>query len=130
MTKKRGDLKRKDDREGPSVAEIASVIVSVVVTISLFGYVIVMAVLAPDGPDLVVEQTSVITKGDTVEVHVLLTNKGGVGVRSAEVEIPCDDPPPSVTFENVPASGRRKAVLSCPADAEDLQPEISTWVKM
>lgn len=130
MTKKRGDLKEKDDREGPSLAEITTVIVSVVVTLTLFGYVVFQAVTAPSGPELTVEQIKVEQKGDSVEVHVLLTNEGGVGVRSVEVEIPCDDPPPSVTFENVPASGRREAVLSCPADAEKLEPEVSTWVKM
>lgn len=129
MTEKRGDLKKKDDRTGTSVAEIVSVTVSVVVVLALFGYVTFKAVTAPDGPHFQVEQVKVEPMGDEVAVHVFLRNQGSVGVRVVDVEIPCDDPPPSVSFPHVPASGERRAVLICPADAEDLQPKVSGWIE-
>lgn len=102
---------------------------SVAVTVSLLAYVLVQAVLAPPGVHLSAEVERVEEGPDGLLVHVLLRNDGGVGVRFAHVEVPCDDPAPRLSFENVPVRGQRRGVLVCPPDATQLTASVAGWVE-
>lgn len=100
---------------------------SILLTALLFGYLVLQAYTAPDTPVLVVEVEQVERTSDALQVHVVLRNDGGVGVRTATVEVLCEEPAPSMTFMNVPASGKRRGVIVCPADADDITARVASW---
>lgn len=129
MTGTRGDLKREDDRRGPSRTELAMIGISVLATLTLFVYVLVQAVQAPPGPQLTAEVERVEQDEKGLLVHVLLRNEGGVGVRSATVEVPCEDPAPSITFQNIPAQGLRRGAVVCPPGSGNLTASLTGWVE-
>lgn len=122
------DLKRRDDRQEPGPVEKAFMVLSVLVTLSLFGYVAYQGVMAPDTPDGTVVVTGTKTVADGVEVDVRLDNKGSVGYRSVTVEVDCGEIPPQVTLENVPAQGRRTATLLCPPGTDDPSATVAAVV--
>lgn len=123
-------LKRRDDRDGPDAAELAMIALSVLTTVALFAYVAVQAATGPSGPALAAETERIEPRGDELHVQVVVRNDGGTGVRSVTVEVPCDDPPPSQSFQFVPAGGHRRGVFVCPAGADDVQPSISAWASV
>ena len=60
-------------------------------------------------------------------VHVLFEASGDRGLASATVEVDCERPPPDLTFENVPADGRERGTLVCPAGTTDPNASVSSW---
>lgn len=130
MTKERPRLKRRDDRETPGRGEKALMAFSVLVSVALFGYVLYEAIVTPqDVPptaELVSQRTT--EEGDVLVV-VALVVPGGVGLRDAEVEVKCAEPPPAVTFTNVPSKGRREGEVMCPPGTQDPEVSVSWYVR-
>jgi len=113
------DLRHEDDRRQPGRAEKALMVVSTLVTLTLFGYLVHQGIEAPDGARPEASVVAVEPMGDSLRVDVRVENEGSVGLISVTLEVDCGEPPPQVTFENVPASGMREASLSCPRGATD-----------
>lgn len=103
-------------------------VVSVAVTVLLFGYVAWQAATVPaDGvPEATV--TGVETTGDgRVAVEVELTNAGRTGLESVSVGVDCAEE--EIDFQHVPANGRRSGVVVCPAGTEEPSAEVNSWIE-
>lgn len=113
----------------PSTAEKVLTGISVVVTLLLFGYVAWHAVQSPSGaqPQVEVVDTERLAN-ESVLVHVEFANAGDQGLLSATAEVTCAQPPPDVTFENVPAGGVKQATLVCPPGTANPDVDVSAWV--
>lgn len=122
MIEKRGDLKMEDDHEGPSPAARVVMVVSAAFTAAVFGYLLYEAVTAEAG-DPYAEVVRTEARPDGLLVEVRLVNPGGAGMRDAEVEVKCGDPPIAVHFTNVPAEATRTALVLCPPDTQGA-PEV------
>jgi hypothetical protein len=116
-----------DGHDGPTAAEKAVMAVSAIITVSLFAYVLVHGLAAPpdQGPEAAVTGTT--DTGDGLVVTVELRNRQRSGLISATVEADCGPSPPTITFENVPASGERTGTLTCPANASEPDLAIVAW---
>lgn len=123
-----GDLRSRDDRPGPDRAETAVTLVSVLAVTALFLYAVVQAATVPATPVLTASILAVREEGQDLLVDVELLNLGGVGVRSAEIEVTCREPAPTLTFDHVPAGGRRTATVVCPS-ADDIEVRVVGWVQ-
>jgi uncharacterized protein (TIGR02588 family) len=124
----RQDRGNRQDEE-PSAAAKALTGISVLLTVLLFGYVAWQAVQPPVDahPQATVVGTDEASNG-SVLVRVELTNPGDTGLISATVETDCEQPPPDVTFDYVPAGGREQGVLVCPTGTTDPNVSVSSWV--
>lgn len=117
-------LKSEDDRHEPNTPERVLMALSAVFTAAVFAYVGYHALVTPDEAVLEARAVSTETQPDgSVHVEIELANAGGVGMRTAEVEVACDEPAPSITFDNVPVASERTGTVSCPPGTED--PEVS-----
>lgn len=111
----------------PSAAEWIVVAVSVVVTLSLFGYVAWHAATTPDHarPEASIVGTQTVDDGRSV-VTVELYNPGSTGLESVTVSVDCSSE--SITFQHVPTDARLSGTFVCPAVADDPSVSIQTWV--
>lgn len=116
------------DENGVSTVERAMTVVSVTVTLALLGLVVWQSMTAPADVQPRVGVVGVENGSEgRVEVTVELVNVGSVGLASATVEVACGSPPRSVTFQHVPASGRRQATVVCPTGTTDPDVSVATW---
>lgn len=108
-------LKRKDERGGPGALAVALVVASALLTAGLFGFLVHQAVTSSEGtrPEVAVASTERLPGGGLV-VTVSVANHADGGFRQVVVSVDCGETPPEVTFENVPAEGRREAEVMCP----------------
>lgn len=123
-----GPLERADRRDAPDAAERASMVASAMVALVVFSYMAWQAVVLPDAPVLSARVLDVATTEAGVEVRVEVRNDGGVGLRAVEVSVDCAERAPALTFENVPASGRRAGVLVCPAGTAAPTASVTSWI--
>lgn len=117
-----------DGGDGQSTVERAITVVSVVFTLAVVGVLVWQALTAPAGaqPRVSVVETGP-APGGGVGVTVELVNRGSVGVDAVTVELDCESPPPELTFQHVPASGRREGTVVCPAGTTAPNASIATW---
>lgn len=124
-------MKRKDDRNEVDWPQKAIMALSVVVVLALVGYLAFQAATAPDSrapPEAQILGTRTMPDG-SILVDVRLTNPSGAGLRHATVELDCDQPPPSITLDNVPAESYRDATLMCPPGQPPSKASVSTWFR-
>lgn len=125
----RATLKSEDDRNDPSAIEIAFMILSALVTLALFGFLVYQAASAPQTGEPTAELLGMETLEDgSVLVEVGVHNHARQGLLVVEVEVQCDDPAPSLTFQNLPAEGRRKGTIVCPPGTTAPEVSISGWI--
>lgn len=116
------------DANDVSTVERAMTVVSVAVTLALLGLVVWQSMTAPTDVQPRVGVVGVENGSEgRVEVAVELVNVGSVGLDSATVEVACGSQPRSVTFEHVPASGRRQATVVCPAGTTEPNVSVTSW---
>lgn len=115
--------------EGVSTVEMAVILVSVLFTLLLFGYVGWQMVAAPSGttPSVSVVGTEPVDNG-SVAVEVELRNPRGVGLVTATVQADCSSPPPQVSFSYVPAASTRTGTLICPPGTTAPNVSLANWV--
>lgn len=115
--------------ESPSWAERLLMAISGVFTVLLFGYVVWQGATTPASavPSASVVGTEPAPEG--VLVTVVLENPQDVGLVTAVVEVDCGDPPPSLTFEHVPADGRRTGYVVCPPEEASPTARLSSWTE-
>ena len=126
----RGDWGEGDEQDQEvSTAEKVLMVISVGVTLLLFGYVAWQATEPPNKslPEANVVGTETAANGSVI-VHVKLTNPGDRGLISATVKANCAQPPPDVTFDYIPADGTERGVLVCPAGTSQPSVSVSSWV--
>lgn len=113
----------------PSTAEKAVIVVSVLLTVAVFGFAAWQLLTASGGMAPIVEvvDTQTTPTGDVI-VTVQLRNTLEVGLRSATVEVACTDPPTQITFTNVPVDGRRVGQVRCPPETDDPTVSVSSWI--
>ncbi|WP_255196178.1 hypothetical protein [Halorarius litoreus] len=118
-----------DELPSISTVELVVMVVSVVFTVSLFLFATWQAVTGAGmaAPVVGVTETSV-EPGGTVVYTLELRNPGSVGLVRATVSAACASPPVTLTFENVPAGGRRVGTVVCPAGTTDPQLTVESWV--
>lgn len=121
-------LKQEDDRDEPSTPQKVVMIISILVTVALFGYLTYQAVTAPatGAPAAEILQVTPLPDGSQ-KVTVQLTNPGGQGLRQATVEVACGSPPPSITLENIPAESHRVATVVCPPGTSASEASVTSW---
>ena len=113
-----------------STAEKVVMVVSVGFTALLFGFALWQALTGPGAlaPTVSVVGSQQAADGEVVYT-VALGNPGDVGLVSATVEAGCADPPTEVTFENVPADGRRVGTVVCPPGTNDPELSVVSWIQ-
>lgn len=122
-----------DDRRGDGERQVPAVeramtVVSVGFTLVLVGLVLWQSLTAPTDVRPQVAVTGVETEpAGRVEVAVELLNPGDVGLASVTVELDCATPPPALTFQHVPASGRRQGTVVCPPGTTDPNATVAGW---
>lgn len=111
-----------------SFAEGAVVVVSVAVTLSLFGYVGWHAATTPTSatPGASVVDTQTADDGRTL-VTVEVYNPASTGLESVTVSADCTDA--SLTFEHLPTDARLTGTLVCPSSVEDPSVSIRNWIE-
>lgn len=96
----------------------------------VIGYMAWQAVTAPEGGS---PQARVVSVEDTLDgeriVEVALRNQATSGLREVTVSVECDEPPPELTFANVPAEGERRGFVRCPAGAEEPRVTIASFLR-
>jgi len=112
-----------------STAEKAVMVISVGFTVTLFGFAIAQALMAPGPaePTVVIIDERPASDGDVIYT-VELRNHDDVGLVSATVEAACTDPPAELRFQNIPASGTREGSVVCPPGTRDPALSVTTWV--
>lgn len=103
------------DSEEQSIVEVAVIIVSVVLTASLFaftGWQMVAGPATAQSEASVVETRTAADGG--VIVTIKLRNRQGIGLTSATVEADCDTPPSELGFNYVLADSVRRGWFVCP----------------
>jgi uncharacterized protein (TIGR02588 family) len=112
----------------PSTAELTVMVISVVVTALLFGYVAWHATTTqPDAtPVATVMETETLADG-RVAVTLELYNPGREGLKSVTVSVDCANE--SLTFTHVPTDARRRGTLLCQGDVEDPSASVLNWVE-
>lgn len=114
--------------DDPSAAEWAIVVISVVVTLSLFGYVAWHAVTTPANapPEASVEGVQTLADG-RVLVTAELYNPGSTGLESVTVSVSCSSEP--ITFQHVPTDARLSGSFVCSAGTDSPSVSIQNWVR-
>lgn len=102
-------------------------VVSVLFTLSLLGFAIWQALTGAGAVAPAVGLAGSEETADGVRYTVELRNRGDVGLASVTVAVQCTDPPTTLTFENVPAGGRRVGTVVCPSGTSDPTVSIVTW---
>lgn len=102
---------------------------SALLAVAVLSYMVWQAATLPAEGDPSVTVTSVeeTPEGD-VRVHVRIVNHAAAGYRLVNVEVDCDDPAPDVDVANLPATGERRIVLTCPAGTTSPQARITALV--
>lgn len=111
----------------PSAAEWVVVIASVLLTVSLFGFVAVHAVATPGQapPEVtVVETQTADDERRLVEVEVV--NPGSRGLESVTVSVDCSEEP--ISFQHVPADAHLTGTVVCPAGSDTPTASVENWV--
>lgn len=116
--------------EGSTWAERFLMVMSVIFTVALLSFVLWQALTttATPIPTASVTATETLPGGD-VQVSVVFRNPQSVGLVMATVEVDCDTPPPELTFEHVPADGRRTGTVICPPGTTNPTATVSTWTE-
>jgi hypothetical protein len=119
---------QENEPQGLSTAEKVITAISVAFTVLVFSYVAWHAVKPPDGthPEVEVVGTEQADDG-SVLVHVVFEGFGDRGLASATVEADCEQPPPKLTLEHIPADGRERGTLVCPPGTTDPSVSVSSW---
>lgn len=125
-----GGIQGGGDDQSPSTAETVVMVVSALFTLVFFSFALWQAVAAPPGgtPRVRVTDTRTTASGDVV-VIVELRNTQEVGLSRATVEAECTTPPTDLTFEHVPAGGRRTGRMVCPPGTEDPKVSLASWIE-
>lgn len=125
----RGRNDRNGQEQGVSTAEKVLTVISVALTLLLFGYVAWQATQPTNKtlPEVSVVGTETAANGSLV-VHVRLVNPGDEGLISATVEANCTQPPPDVTLDYIPADGTARGVVVCPPGPSEPSVSVSSWV--
>lgn len=125
-----GGGETRGDDQSPSMAETAVMLVSALFTLLFLSFALWQAVAAPAGgtPTVRVADTRTTASGDVV-VIVELRNTQEVGLSRATVEAECTTPPTDLTFEHVPAGGRRTGRMVCPPGTEDPKVSLASWIE-
>ena len=94
-------------------------VVSVVLTVLLLGFLAYSAATTPETAPPTVEVVGATGTGNgTDRVRVALTNHGGTGLETATVAVECGDVSTEMAFENVPATNTATGIVVCPAGTE------------
>lgn len=122
-------LKRKDDRDEPTLAERLIMAASATFTLLLIGYMVWQVVALPSDAEPTAELLGTQPSGSgDVLVRVALLNMGATGLREVEVEVKCGEQPPAITFTNIPAHARRDGVVVCPEGTAEPEVSVTYWV--
>lgn len=125
---KRVELKRRDDRGEPSRVEFALMVVGAAVTVGLLTYLLWRALTVPAAALPQASVIEVVPGENETLVRVQLMNRGGVGLQSVKVEVPCETPAPTLTFQIVPSGGFRTGTVSCPVGTTDPEARVTSWI--
>lgn len=103
---------------------------SALLALLVMGYMAWQAVTAPAGGS---PQARVVAVEGTLDgerfVEVAVRNEAASGLREVIVSVECDEPPPQLTFANVPAEGERRGFVRCPAGAEEPRVAITSFTR-
>lgn len=113
----------------PSASEWVVMAVSIILTLSLFGYVAWHAVSTPTDvtPDVSVAETQTLEDGRIV-ITVELYNPGSPGLESVTVSADCSNE--SLTFTHLPMDARQTGSLVCPAGTDEPSVSVRSWIRM
>lgn len=125
---RRAALKREDDRQEPPLPEKILMVVSALFVLVLLAYLGWKSYEQPEGewPVARVLDARPVENGTVVDVE--LANLGDVGILEVAVEVLCDDPPPTLTFANVPAGGATTGSVVCPAGTGRPETQVAWWI--
>ena len=118
-----------DGNEDVPFFEKAVMVASVVFTLSLFGFAIWQSLTGASAVVPAADLTGSEETADGVRYTVELRNRGDTGLVSATVEVRCTDPPTTLTFQNVPAGGRRVGTVVCPPGTSDPAVSVVAWIQ-
>lgn len=118
--------------DGADLLEQAVVVASVLIVVALFGYVAWQATVTTAGgvPTATVEAVEPMPgpDDDRLRVTARLDNRRGTGLASVGVVVRCGGTERSLSFEHVPAGGRRAGTVLCPAETEPAA-AVVTWTE-
>lgn len=117
------------ENEDVPLFEKAVMAVSVLFTLSLFGFAVWQSLTGAGAVAPAVGLTGSEASADGIQYTVELRNEGDIGLVSATVEVGCTDPPITFTFANVPAGGRRVGTVVCPPGTSDPTVSVVAWVQ-
>lgn len=123
----------KGDQDGGQAevptAEKVVMVVSALFTVAVFAFAAWQGVTGPAATHPTASIANETTTADgAVLYEVQLRNPTDTGFVSVTVVVSCGDPPPQITFENVPAQGTRTGTVSCPTASEDPAVDVLSWV--
>lgn len=102
-------------------------IASVILTLSLFGYVAVHAITTPgDAPPEVSVVDQQPLSDDRTLLKVQVSNPGSTGFESVTVSASCSDE--SLRFQHMPTDARQTGIVVCPASTDDPSVSVQTWI--
>ena len=108
--------------------EKSVLVVSVVVTLLLLGFLAYSAVTTPETAPPSVDVVGATPTGNgTANVRIALTNHGGTGLETATVTVECGDVSTEMVFGNVPATNTVTGIVVCPAGAER-NVTVRSWI--
>ncbi|WP_225333298.1 hypothetical protein [Halomicrobium urmianum] len=111
----------------PSAAEWVVTVVSVAVTLLLFGYVAWHAVTTPASADPVATVAGTEATDDgRLAATVSVDNPGSQGLESVTVAVDCANE--SLTFAHVPTDAERTGTVVCPAGTDDPEATVERWI--
>lgn len=114
---------------GLSTVEKVVMVVSLTVTVGLFGFAVWQVFAGASMAEPTANVTGVQGEAANVTYYgVSLENEGDAGLVSATVTVDCPEPSRTVTFENVPANGNRNATVSCPANRSAPSAQVVSWI--
>lgn len=115
--------------QGVPTGEKIVIVASVLFTAGLFGFA---AWQATTGAGAAAPEVGAIGHSTAPDGQVVYTvelrNPGDIGLVQATVTAGCTDPPTQLTFENVPAGGRRTGTIVCPPGTTDPRVSIDSWI--
>lgn len=118
------------DARRAALVELAVVALSVVVTVSLFGFAALHVVAPPPSGPPRAHVTGTTRANGHVVVTVVVRNPQNSGLRRATAQVSCRQSSVRVQFSDVPARGRVRAQVACPANTTRPKATLVSWMEV
>jgi hypothetical protein len=123
------DTNHEEGSDAALKVETAVLVIGVVATLILFGYVGLHALQTPDGANPQGRVVGTTESSAELLTTVELSNPGDIGLASVTLEVTCGEQTRELQFRHVPADGTRRGTVRCPAGT-DPSVTVDSWISV